>query len=97
VPLLAVVVELGVVFPVAAVPVLLSVDEVGGVAMEPSGRRKTGAASELSEFTVPLVSGDVEFVALVVLWVVEVEAGREGSGQLLLCESELLGYVESGA
>jgi hypothetical protein len=88
VPLLAVVVVLGVGLRVAAVPAPLSVDGDGGVATDPSGRRKTGAASELSELMV-LVSEDAGVVAVVVLCVVE--AGREGSGHVLLCELDVPG------
>ena len=83
------VVELPVALPVVdgsglVVPVVVAVV----VAVDPSRRCMTGGASELSEFTVVSaeVSADV-LVELVVLWVVEVDAGREGSGQVLDCDA----------
>jgi hypothetical protein len=68
---------------VVVLPVV--VDDVGAV--DPSRRCITGGAS-LSEFTV--VSAEVSMevlVELVVLWVVEVDAGREGSGHVELCDA----------
>jgi hypothetical protein len=88
--LLAVVVvfDVEVVSPVAAVPVLLAVDVDGVVAVVPSRRWNTGGASGLSEFTVVSVDvlPDVVF-ELVVLSVVEVDAGRDGSGHVADCEA----------
>lgn len=95
--LLAVVVVLVVVVSrVAAVPVLLSVEVAGVVAVVPSRRCITGGASGLSEFTV--VSADVsvdELVGVAVLCVVEVDDGRDGSGHVADCEAlgELLAAV----
>jgi hypothetical protein len=80
----------------AAVVVVLPVvvEDVGAV--EPSRRCITGGASELSEFTV--VSMDVSgvVVELEVLWVVEVDAGRAGSGQELGCEAFAAVLLEAG-
>jgi hypothetical protein len=81
----------------AAVVVVLPVvvEDVGAV--EPSRRCITGGASELSEFTV--VSMDVSGVVVVeleVLWVVEVDAGRAGSGQELDCEAFAAVLLEAG-
>ena len=73
---------------VAAVPVLLSVEVDGVVAVVPSRRCMTGGTSELSEFTVVSADVSVEVVLeLAVLCVVEDVAGREGSGQVVDCDA----------
>ena len=92
---LAVAVVLGVVLRVAAVPVPVSVDVDGVVAADPSRRCITGGVSGLSELIVLLVSEELA-LELVVLCVVEVDAGRDGSGQVLDCEplGELLLEVD---
>ena len=89
--LLAVVVvfDVVVVSRVAAVPMLLSVEPDGMVAVVPSRRCMTGGASGLSEFTVESVDAPADvLLELGVLEVLEVDAG---SGQV--ADFEVLGVV----